>query len=75
MTGGDPSSSASHIKGSAVEQVGRAGGQPWPMGAGGRGGGRSITPKSSADVKWLQHRDERGGRGRFGDLWLLQVGS
>ncbi|KAF3844004.1 hypothetical protein F7725_016052 [Dissostichus mawsoni] len=28
VTGGDPSSSASHIKESAVEQVGRAGGQP-----------------------------------------------
>lgn len=37
MTGSDPSSSASHIKGSAVEQVGRAGGQPQPMGTGGKG--------------------------------------
>ncbi|KAJ4944512.1 hypothetical protein JOQ06_013055 [Pogonophryne albipinna] len=53
VTGGDPSSSASHIKESAVEQVGRAGGQPQPMGADGKEGG-SITPKSSANVavKW-----------------------
>lgn len=28
VTGGDPSSSASHIKESAAEQVGWAGGQP-----------------------------------------------
>lgn len=45
VTVGNPSSSASHIKESAVEQVGWAGGQPQPMGAVGRGGGRSITPK------------------------------
>lgn len=51
MTGGDPSSSASHIKESAVEQVGWAGGQPQPMGTGESGGGRSITPKSSANVE------------------------
>lgn len=45
MTGGDPSSSASHIKESAMEQVGRAGGQPQPMGADGRGKReRCITP-------------------------------
>lgn len=53
VTGGDPSSSASHIKESATEQVGRAGGQPQPMRTGcegGGGGGGSITPKSSANV-------------------------
>lgn len=45
VTVGNPSSSASHIKESAVEQVGWAGGQPQPMGTVGRGGGRFITPK------------------------------
>ncbi len=61
MTGGDPSSSASHIKESAVEQLGWAGGQPQPMGTGGSGGGRSITPKSSANVavKWVKQRERR----------------
>lgn len=44
VTGGDPSSSASHIKESAVEQVGRAGGQRQPMGTGGREAERSIPP-------------------------------
>lgn len=54
VTGGDPSSSASHIKKSSVEQVGWAGGQPQPMRRGGREEERSITPKSSAYVaaKW-----------------------
>lgn len=71
MTGGDSSSSASHIKESAVEQVGWAGGQSQPMGTDGSGGGRSISPKSSANVavKWVKHR-ARGGkteeRGRQG---------
>lgn len=75
MTGGDPSSSARHIKGSAVEQVGRAGGQPWPMEAGRRGGGgRSITPKSRADVKWLQHGDERGEERAFRRLMAASSG-
>lgn len=66
MTGGDPSSSASHIKENAVEQVGWAAGQPQPMGTGGSGEGRSITPKSSANVavKWEKHRGgKRGERG------------
>lgn len=64
MTGGDPSSLASHIKESAVEQLGWAGGQPQPMGTGGSGGGRSITPKSSANVavKWVKHRERRKER-------------
>lgn len=44
VTGGDPSSSASHIKESAVEQVGRAGGQPQPMGTHGREGGDPLHP-------------------------------
>ncbi|KAI9533860.1 hypothetical protein NQZ68_018228 [Dissostichus eleginoides] len=62
VTGGDPSSSASHIKESAVEQVGRAGGQPQPMGAGGKEGG-SITPKSSPNVavKWVKEQRRREG--------------
>lgn len=54
MTGGDPSSSASHIKECTTEQVGWAAGQPQPMRKAGKerekGGGRSITPKSSANV-------------------------
>lgn len=41
VTGGDPSSSASHIKQSAAEQVGWAGGQSQPMGMG-RDGRREI---------------------------------
>ena len=65
VTRGDPSPSASHIKESAEEQVGRAGGQPQPMETGERGGGRSITAKSSGNVavKWVRHRAGRGGQG------------
>jgi len=57
-TGGDPSSSASHIKESTMEQVGWAGGQPQPMRMDLKGGGRFITPKSSANiaVKWVVHK-------------------
>lgn len=44
VTVGNPSSSASHIKESAVEQVGWAGGQPQPMGKVGRGGGEPFHP-------------------------------
>lgn len=75
MTGGDPSSSASHIKESAVEQVGWAGGQLQPMGAGGRGGGRSITPKSTAyvAVKWVKHRAEEVREGREDDGVSLRL--
>lgn len=78
MTGGDPSSSASHIKKSAVEQVGWAGGQPQPMGTGGRGGGRSITSKSSVNVavKWVKHRGEKRGKREDGGVSLrLMSGS
>lgn len=67
MTGGDPSSLASHIKENAVEQVGWAGGQQQPMRTGGREGERSITPKSSVNVavKCVKHRsgEEREERG------------
>lgn len=42
VTGGDPSSSASHIKESAVEQVGRAAGRSQPMGTGSGRGRREI---------------------------------
>lgn len=75
MTGGDPSSSASHIKESAVEQVGWAGGQPQPMGTGGSGGGRSITPKSSANVavKWVKHRVEEEREEREDDRVSLTL--
>lgn len=74
MTGGDPSSSASHIKESVEEQVGWAGGQPQPMGTGERGGGRSITPKSSANVavKWVKHRAEKGREEREDDRVTLR---
>lgn len=44
MTGGDPSSSVSHIKESATEQVGRAGGQPQPMRTGWKWGGGDPLP-------------------------------
>ncbi len=75
MTGGDPSSSASHIKESAVEQVGWAGGQPQPMGTGGSGGGRSITPKSSANVavKWVKQRAEEEREERGDDRVSLRL--
>lgn len=75
MTGGDPSSLASHIKESAVEQVGWAGGQPQPMGTSGRGGGRSITSKSTANVavKCVKHRSEEKRQEREVDRVLLRL--
>lgn len=67
MTGGDPSSSASRIKEKAAEQVGRAGVQPQPMRGSGKGGGGSITPKSSTNVavRRVKQRaeEDRGKRG------------